>query len=354
MSTEPDGTSQVSRHRRLRNFADDFLPQGRWLRIIGVLLGVYVAIVLLLGVYWSITPDPFDVVDNARRYTSTQVEAPVTGAATTGALLGVMDTLLSKPGGFLRNDRFPPGLYLDNMPNWEYGALIQSRDLARAMRELFSRSQSQSKEDPDLTVAEPRYNFQSDSWILPASETKYREAMRFTEGYLARLVDPGASDAQFYARADNLREWLAMINTRLGSLSQRLSASVGERRVNTDLAGDGSATQSTQAPAEIDVRTPWTEIDDVFYEARGAAWALTHFLRAAEVDFAEVLADKNARVSLRQIVRELEGAQGVVWSPMILNGSGFGLLANHSLVMASYISRANAAIIDLRDLLSRG
>jgi len=39
---------------------------------------------------------------------------------------------------------------------------------------------------------------------------------------------------------------------------------------------------------------------------------------------------------------------------MVLNGSGFGLLANHSLVMASYISRANAAIIDLRDLLAQG
>ena len=240
------------------------------------------------------------------------------------------------------------------MPNWEYGALIQSRDLARAMRESFSRSQSQSKEDPDLAVAEPRLNFQSDSWLIPASETKYREAMRFTETYLRRLADPSQSDAQFYARADNLREWLAMVNTRLGSLSQRLSASVGERRVNTDLAGDGSATQSTQAPGEVEVRTPWTEIDDVFYEARGAAWALIHFLRATEVDFADVLEDKNARVSMRQIVRELEGTQRMVWSPIILNGSGFGPLANHSLVMASYISRANAAIIDLRDLLSRG
>ena len=39
---------------------------------------------------------------------------------------------------------------------------------------------------------------------------------------------------------------------------------------------------------------------------------------------------------------------------MILNGSGFGLLANHSLVMANYISRANAALIDLNDLLSQG
>ena len=72
------------------------------------------------------------------------------------------------------------------------------------------------------------------------------------------------------------------------------------------------------------------------------------------MDFADVLAKKNAQVSVAQIIRELEATQDMVWSPMILNGSGFGLLANHSLVMASYISRANAAIIDLRELLAQG
>jgi len=39
---------------------------------------------------------------------------------------------------------------------------------------------------------------------------------------------------------------------------------------------------------------------------------------------------------------------------VILNGDGFGLLANHSLVMASYVSRANAGISDLRMLLAQG
>jgi len=68
----------------------------------------------------------------------------------------------------------------------------------------------------------------------------------------------------------------------------------------------------------------------------------------------DILAKKNALVSLRQIIRELEATQESIFSPMILNGSGFGFVANHSLVMASYVSRANAAIIDLRDLLSRG
>jgi len=67
-----------------------------------------------------------------------------------------------------------------------------------------------------------------------------------------------------------------------------------------------------------------------------------------------VLEKKNAAVSVKQIIRELEASQEALWSPMVLNGSGFGLFANHSLVMASYISRANAAVIDLRSLLTQG
>lgn len=317
-------------------------------------LGVYLLITVLLGIYWSQTPAPFDVREQARELAAEGGREVTTGSTTTAALIGVMETLLEKPGGYLHNDRFPPGLWLDNVPAWEYGALIQSRDLARAMRESFSRSQSQSTEDEDLALAEPRFNFTADNWILPSAEGEYRDAIGYTRHYLARLEDDDRADAQFYARADNLRYWLSNVDSRLGSLSQRLSASVGQRRLNTDLAGDEAARQSTPAPREVEVRTPWTEIDDVFFEARGSAWALLHFLRAVEVDFAEVLQRKNAAVSLQQIIRELEGTQQTVWSPVILNGGGMGILANHSLVMASYISRANAAIIDLRDLLSQG
>jgi hypothetical protein len=77
-------------------------------------------------------------------------------------------------------------------------------------------------------------------------------------------------------------------------------------------------------------------------------------LKAAELDFSEVLANKNATASLRQIIRELEASQEAVFFPTILNGSGFGMFANHSLTMANYISRANAAMIDLRRLLEQG
>jgi hypothetical protein len=59
-------------------------------------------------------------------------------------------------------------------------------------------------------------------------------------------------------------------------------------------------------------------------------------------------------VSLEQITRELRNTQNVIWSPLILNGTGYGPMANHSLVSASYISRVNAAITDLRSLLQKG
>ncbi|MDG1944115.1 MAG: DUF2333 family protein [Halioglobus sp.] len=338
---------------RWRDTLADVLPNGLG-KLFACVLGLYLIVVVILGMYWSIAPAPFNVNEKAQALAAEKGVAVVRGSVTMGALIGVMETLLDKPGGFTHNDRFPPGVWLDNMPSWEYGVLIQVRDLSRAMREVLSRSQSQSTEDVDLVEMEPRFNFNSDSWILPSSESEYRDGLRYARAYFDRLSDTQSSGAQFYARADNLRYWLSTVDSRLGSLSQRLSASVGKARFNTDLAGDVSATQSTDAPLERVVRTEWMEIDDVFYEARGTAWALIQFLKAAEVDFADVLEKKNATVSLQQIIRELEGTQEAVWSPMILNGSGFGVLANHSLVMASYLSRANAAIIDLRDLLSQG
>ena len=144
------------------------------------------------------------------------------------------------------------------------------------------------------------------------------------------------------------------VETRLGSLSQRLSASVGQQRYNVDLAGDAQAEQATPTNNQQIVKTPRLLVDNVFYEARGSAWALIQILEAIETDFKPVLEDKNALVILQQIIRELEGTQQQVWSPIILNGDGLGILANHSLVMANYISRANAAIIDLRELLEKG
>jgi len=315
---------------------------------------ILVVLCLAAMFYLNHEPAPFEPAVRASVHAQTHGHQVVTGYTTTATLIEVVDALLSKRGGYMSNDILPPWVFLDNVPNWEFGVLTQVRDLARAMRNDFSRSQTQSTEDRDLAEADPLFHYDSERWIPPDTEGRYRKGAEALERYLTRLSSPAEPEGQFYARADNLTDWLAIVEKRLGSLSQRLSASVGQARLNTDLSGDPEARQSTERPDVVEVKTPWTEIDDVFYEARGTAWALTHFLHAMQVDFQDVLRKKNAVVSFRQIIRELESTQEPLHSPMVLNGSQFGLFANHSLIMANYIARANAAIIDLRKLLQEG
>jgi len=324
------------------------MTRPRWIKITAWILGGLVFVFVALGIYWSRPPDVFWInrtIDDDR---------VVVGYSTTDTLIRVAEMLLEKPGGYLNNDVMPPGVFLDNVPSWELGVLQQVRDLARIIRNDYSRSQSQSREDPDVAMAEPQFFFDNNSWILPPSESEYRTAIKGFIKYRNRLIGDGKPVAQFYARADNLREWLAQVEKRLGSLTRRLGDSVATTRINEGLAGDPSAAAARTQTDVIDVRTSWFEIDDIFFESQGTAWALVHFFRAAELDFSKVLADKNANASVRQIIRELEAGLQPLHSPIILNGSGYGLFANHSLVMANYLARANSAVINLRELLDQG
>ena len=314
-----------------------------------VIIPVVILLLLsLLGWYWSAEPEMIAIEPPAQK------SQPIVGVATTQMLIKTTEVLLHKRGGYLSNDKIPPSVFMDNIPNWEFGVLQQIRDLAKALRNDYSRSQTQSEADKDLEIAEPKFNVDSSAWIFPSAEGEYQEGIDAMRKYLDRLSDPSQQNAQFYARADNLNDWLSLVEKRLGSLSQRLSKARPQIRVNTDLAGDANAQQSTRTASEIVAQTSWFKIDDNFYEARGTSWALIHFLKAAEVDFGPVLRDKNAIPTLRQVIRELEATQQSMSSPMIMNGNGLGMFANHSLVMSSYIARANSAIADLRRLLDDG
>ncbi len=351
----PIPTPPATKPSRTKRLFDLYNPKqsGVFWSVIAAICTLAV-LLFLLSVYWGFEPDAFDVNAVAEQRAQAHNEKVVTGYVTTSTLIEVANTLLDKPGGYLSNDMTPPGVLMDNIPNWEFGVLQQVRDFTKALRNDISRSQTLGGENESLAKAEPQFNVDSTAWMIPAAEKEYAKGIKYLEVYLKTLSDPSKQDAQFFSRADNLNDWLKTVSRRLGGLSQQLSASVGQERLNTDLAGDAEAKRSTAQDSALTAKTSWMEIDDVFYETRGTAWALLHLLRAIEVDFKDVLAKKNAEVSLQQIIRELEATQRTVWSPMILNGSDFGLFANHSLVMAAYISRANAGLIELRDLLQRG
>ncbi len=306
---------------------------------VGVLLTIYFGYISFV----TIEPDPFNVVQEAmtRAGAKTPKELP-NGYIFGNTLATIGDTLLTKNGGYLSNDLFP-GPLIDNMPSWEFGVVVMLRDGASALRNHFARSQSQSRENPELAKAEPSFYFTHDSWMLPSTEDEYKKGIDSLRNYLGNLTETRGSNAHFYSRADNLDQYLQVIIKRLGDFSYRLSASSVQKQTYDPVNDKISVT-----------KTPWMEVDDVFWEARGAAWALLHIFKSIESDFTNTLQGKAANATLRQIIHELEDSQSQILSPVILNGDGFGLFANYSLTMANHIARANAATIDLRELMLRG
>ena len=213
-----------------------------------LLITLLCLICLITGIWWSREPAMFDTTASSRQQADEMGVSPVTGFTTVATLITLIDTLLDKRGGYISNDLAPPGVYLDNISNWEFGVLVQVRDLTRIMRNDFSRSQSQSSEDEDLSEAEGRMFFDNSSWLLPSSEREYRDGHKLLQSYLARLSNPLEPDAQFYARADNLRQYLAAVETRLGSLSQRLSLAVGKKELDMGLAFDARGSSPLRQP----------------------------------------------------------------------------------------------------------
>lgn len=327
-----------------------FFEDGRWRiprRLAQVLL-VLLAVFIGWGMVISHTPDVLE--------TPRQPQAAL-GVHMVDAGIGVASTLLDKRGGYISNDVTPPAWWLDNIQNWEFGVLKMTRDFARVLRNELSRSQSQSTEDAALAQAEPKFSIDHDSWMFPRAEGKYREGISLLQDYRARLA-AADNTAHFHANAENLVDYLQVVEKRLGNMVQRLGMSVGKVTVD-DASFDALAEtgQSRPAPGQVGEtveRTSWFSIDDVFFEARGTVWALLAILQAAETDFAAVLTDKQASIQYRQILRELEAANAPLRTPMILNGGGFSMWPNHSLVMASYLGSANAALANLIGLLENG
>ncbi|MDW7745086.1 DUF2333 family protein [Halomonas sp.] len=310
-------------------------PEYGWIwKPLLVLLVIYLVVCLGLGIWWSRTPAGFDVEQAVAEQRGAASGSPAArGAVTTAGLMTLVETLLEKPGGYLRNDIAPPGLWLDNMPAWELGVLDQARRLARSLPAMEQSSA------PVLEGVQERLMGDSRDWLYPSTEKRLEQALEELGDYLAALGEGG--DAGFGDQGEGLAAWLEAITGSLDDLGLRLSASIGSRDELRDLDIDAEA---------LPTRTPWYRVDEVFFEARGQAWALMHLLEAVQRDQADVLASAGVTERWEQLVAELQRSQRRLWSPLVLNGSGFGIFANHSLVLANHMVRAR----DLARQVSEG
>lgn len=308
---------------RLNQRWEDFLAHRgwrAWLSPLLVLLVLVSGLLAVLGWVWAREPGLF------------AVPSPAAGAPRPGRVLlltqeRVLARLTDKPGGYLDNDLLPPGSLADNLPAWERGVLGQSRDLVAVLRDpALSRDAGQA----DLVEAAEALAVYPGAWSMPSAEGEFSRA----RAALRRLAD-GDGVVMTEAR---LAAWLGLVQQRLAGLGARLNAA--------RLVAAGPAGGATDEPG-----TSWELVDDVFYEARGSSWALLHLLKAVELDLAAPLARHRADLGLRAAIHELEAAQQPLWSPVVLNGAGFGPFANHSLVLANYLNRARAELAEVQVLL---
>ncbi|HET8730242.1 MAG TPA: DUF2333 family protein [Moraxellaceae bacterium] len=287
---------------------------------------------LALGWYWSREPRQFPVTAVG------PVEAPP-GLVLVTVEERLARTLVDKPGGFIDNDVMPPGSMMDDMPAWERGVLGEVRDFVAALALPGRLDALASPADPDVADAVSAFNVDPGAWSLPSAESEFRRGADALHRHAERMEEPGGRALAM--REVQLDHWLVAVQARLDGLTARLNAAQA-----TSLRGVTVAPGTEAVPT-----TPWNQVDDVFFEARGASWALLHQLKAAEIDFDALLAARHADLDLRAAIHELEATQQPVWSPVILNGAGFGVFANHSLVMANYLGRASARLGEVESQL---
>ena len=62
-----------------RDSIADFLPEGGIAKPLGIVFALYLLITVLLGMYWSMAPEPFDVQQRAQDYAAASGGQVVTG-----------------------------------------------------------------------------------------------------------------------------------------------------------------------------------------------------------------------------------------------------------------------------------
>ncbi|MGM0636774.1 MAG: DUF2333 family protein [Pseudomonadota bacterium] len=324
---------RASRRRRKEEALER--PRYGWIwKPLLALTGLYLLVSVGLGIWWSQPPAPFDVEQATLERRGEAAYLPgARGTVTVATLAASVATLLEKPGGYLRNDLAPPGVWLDNMPSWELGVLEASRGLARALPQMAG------GDNADLAAAREALMGADRAWFPPATEQRLAQSLEALDRQLVALNDTDGG----FAPGEGLAAWLTSLVARLDDLALRLAASVGSHEALIELAVDAEA---------LPPRTPWYRVDDIFFEARGTGWALSQLLEGVQRDQDDVLREADVLAEWQGLLAELAMTQRRLWSPVVLNGSGFGIFANHSLVMALHMTRARDLAAHLAEHLA--
>ncbi|WP_028321373.1 DUF2333 family protein [Desulfatiglans anilini] len=308
---------------------------GKTKWVVALVVAVLVCFSLVVMVVNSRKPEPLELSDYDRN---------VRGAAFVRANLVLLEQMIDN---WLPNDLFWPTIFLDNMPNFQLGQLELVRYNLRVLRDELTRLRTTDKIDRLAEEAFTAISNDPRRWWFPSAESKWKLAHAKLDTFYGNLL---TGKSTFYARADNLATLMTEYASLMGGINTRLMNAPGDIRAvlidEEDAGGSGGGIEIVQ----VDI--PWSEIDDNFYYAQGAAYALLASFKAIRVDFHDILVKKNA---LKLLDKVMESLQRCDFEPLIIfNGDPESVFANHSLNLSGVFNDARQKISSLIVALNQG
>lgn len=320
-----------------------------------------------VSLYWARMPVSFDVTAVAREkaveYGHRELDQPLPrGYRTVATTIHLAEILLKKPGGYQSNDWSPMTRIPDNMRNWESGAIVQLRVVVQGLRFELSRPGPQSGELPELRDADARFNFNPKRWMLQSTESQFKQGIEFLKIYLEKVNNSTTEGKFFTMRQDRVILFLERQKMMLGTYSTNLQKNIGEMTYDPGVLSqeipegmDEIAAKNLNAKETVESEvTPFSQRDDVFYQARGGLFVMYHTMLALRKDCDKLLNETQSMGVMNRVVNELEKACVPMESPIVLNGHEFGAVQNHSLVLAAHVAKAQLALSELQKQIAGG
>lgn len=290
-----------------------------------------IAIVLIVGLYLPVGMLLTHTVDDDLGFRPAPDEVTDGGSWTVDITTALIRREVSDHGWVANALPIFPGYYIDNMPNYQTGMMASLSRFVVEMNDQIGRSRGSSQADPDLRRAQGAIQYDGEKWSIVASasaDTNFLAAADALEAYNQRLA---TGQAIFDARADNLLTTLERIAADLGSSSAVID-------------------QAVQNPQFfLFDRTS----DDHFFGIKGRMYGYAMIMRGLEVDFEDVIRNRNLGAVWTQTITSLEEAARL--DPfLVVNASPDGLfLPNHLTTMGFYLLRARTQLKEVSDILLR-
>lgn len=246
----------------------------------------------------------------------------------------ISSMLLYKLGLFgLDWDKTP---YLDNKAAFQRGVNQTIRRTTIELVDTLGRVRGTSQIDKDLQSARGSLQFDEATWYFslspfgPKTPTPsfYRSAIEDLNKFNERLEK---CEAVFDARADNLLQFVDRIAHDIGATS----AILRERSENYS--------------------SGWfdTRADDRFWFAYGQLYGYYGILKAARVDFADVIEERRLTTLWDELENQLRAALNIQ-PTIIANGAEDGwLMPSHLATLGFYILRVRSNLVEVRLVLDR-